>query len=514
MKIRRILNRFLHPKSISRRFSYAFVGVVALVCIGFAAIAIFINIARTDTEIKNRLDNTINLAKISLATPLWNLDNEQVENIFDAILLDDSVVHVEVLWDKQVIVKKTRPNHAGKSFSFFEKNSLFTTQKSIVRHESKDVGLLQIAMSRERVRQQIIFEGLGIVGLVIIILSSISVTSIFITKRYIFNPLSKLKGSASLLASGELDANIDTASVDEIGDLAKDFDAMRGSIKDLIGELRDSNGKLEYINRTLEQKVDERTKDLARASEEAQQARLIAEEANSAKSAFLASMSHELRTPLNSIIGFTRIVLRKTEADLPPLQSENLKKVLISSESLLNLINGLLDLSKIEAGQMEIFTESFKLDEVIHTAASTVEPMMDEEQVCLVREIEPGIPPLLTDREKLRQIVLNLLSNAAKFTEKGEIKVAACHENGSLRLTVSDTGIGIEKEALSNIFEEFRQIDMSSTRSYGGTGLGLAIVKRLTNLLGGDVGVESEVNKGTKFTVTLPLSFHAQNGEG
>jgi len=231
------------------------------------------------------------------------------------------------------------------------------------------------------------------------------------------------------------------------------------------------------------------------------------EVANRHKSQFLANVSHELRTPLNAIIGFTRVVLRKTERQIPDLQRENLQKVLISSEHLLNLINGLLDLAKIEAGRMEVFAETFKLDEVIHVAASTVEPMLKDGRVRLIREIAPGLPPLKTDREKLKQIILNLLSNAAKFTEKGEIKISAWQENSLLKLVVSDSGIGMNKEALDYIFEEFRQADMSSTRKYGGTGLGLAIVKRLVNLLGGDIAVESEVGKGSKFTITLPVTL-------
>ncbi len=231
------------------------------------------------------------------------------------------------------------------------------------------------------------------------------------------------------------------------------------------------------------------------------------ETANRHKSQFLANVSHELRTPLNAIIGFTRVVLRRAEGLLPELQKENLQKVLISSEHLLNLINGLLDLAKIEAGRMDIFVESFKLDEVIHVATSTVEPMLKDGRVRLIREIAPDIPPLKSDRDKLKQIILNLLSNAAKFTEKGEIKISACRQNGSLKLVVSDTGIGMKKEALDYIFEEFRQVDMSTTRRYGGTGLGLAIVKRLANLLGGDIEVESEVGKGSTFTITIPISL-------
>jgi signal transduction histidine kinase len=231
------------------------------------------------------------------------------------------------------------------------------------------------------------------------------------------------------------------------------------------------------------------------------------ETANRHKSQFLANVSHELRTPLNSIIGFTRIVLRRIGTQIPDLQKENLQKVLVSSEHLLNLINELLDLSKIEAGRMEVYAETFHLNDVVRMATSTVEPMLKDGRVRLVTEIAPDIPPLKTDRDKLKQAVLNLLSNAAKFTEKGEIKVAAWQENGNVKLTVSDTGIGMKKEALDYIFEEFRQADMSSTRRYGGTGLGLAIVKRFINLMGGEIGVESEVGKGSKFTITIPMSL-------
>ncbi len=229
--------------------------------------------------------------------------------------------------------------------------------------------------------------------------------------------------------------------------------------------------------------------------------------ANRHKSQFLANVSHELRTPLNAIIGFTRIVLRKVEGQIPELQIENLKKVLISSEHLLGLINGLLDLAKIESGKMEVFVQSFKIDEIVQVATSTVEPMLKSGRVKLVKEIAPDLPPLNTDRDKLKQVVLNLLSNAAKFTEKGEIKVSASRENESMKLIVSDTGIGMKQEALDYIFEEFRQVDMSTTRKYGGTGLGLAIVKKLVNLLGGDISVESEVGKGSKFTITMPINL-------
>jgi signal transduction histidine kinase/HAMP domain-containing protein len=241
-----------------------------------------------------------------------------------------------------------------------------------------------------------------------------------------------------------------------------------------------------------------------------QNARLFREieAANKHKSDFLARISHDLRTPLNSIIGFTRIVLRRTEGQLPNLQKENLEKVLISSEHLLHLINELLDLAKIDAGKMEVSEDTFRVEDIINMTTATVEPLLKDGRVRIVRDITPDLPPLRTDRDKLKQILFNLLSNAAKFTEEGEIKVSASPENGNLKLAVADTGIGMKKEALEHIFEEFQQAEKTTASKYGGTGLGLAIVKKFINLMGGDIGVESEVGKGSKFTITLPLGHN------
>jgi signal transduction histidine kinase len=241
-----------------------------------------------------------------------------------------------------------------------------------------------------------------------------------------------------------------------------------------------------------------------------QNARLFREieAANKHKSDFLARVSHDLRTPLNSIIGFTRIVLRRMEGQLPNLQKENLQKVLISSEHLLHLINELLDLAKIDAGKMEVSADTFRVEDIINMTTATVEPLLKDGRVRIVRDITPDLPPLRTDRDKLKQILFNLLSNAAKFTEEGEIKVSASPENGNLKLAVADTGIGMKKEALQHIFEEFQQAEKTTASKYGGTGLGLAIVKKFINLMGGEIGVESEVGKGSKFTITLPLGHN------
>ena len=225
------------------------------------------------------------------------------------------------------------------------------------------------------------------------------------------------------------------------------------------------------------------------------------------KSEFLANMSHELRTPLNAIIGFTRIVMRRSQEKLEPLQYENLEKILASGQHLLALINSILDLSKIEAGRIEVHPGHVGLAPVLEQCVRTVEPLVKADTVRLVKEFDQALSEMYVDEEKLRQIIINLLSNAAKFTERGSIRLQAHAANGSVAIAVVDTGTGIPADKLSLIFEEFEQADASSTRVHGGTGLGLAIARRLARLMGGDIAVESTLGSGSTFTLTLPLHY-------
>jgi PAS domain S-box-containing protein len=249
----------------------------------------------------------------------------------------------------------------------------------------------------------------------------------------------------------------------------------------------------------LERRVIERTAELAVARDRA-------EAADRTKSAFLATMSHELRTPLNSIIGFTGLMLQGLAGPLNDEQTKQLKIVKDSGQHLLALINGVLDISKIEAGQIEIQCAPFDIAESIHKVVQTVKPLADKKKLPLIMQISSDVSRITSDRQRVEQVLLNLLSNAIKFTEHGGITVTAEAVNGTVRIAVTDTGMGIRPEDIGKLFQPFHQLDTGLTRRHEGTGLGLAICKRLIERLGGEIRVASEWSKGSTFSFVLPVT--------
>ncbi len=231
----------------------------------------------------------------------------------------------------------------------------------------------------------------------------------------------------------------------------------------------------------------------------------VAQEADRLKSAFLASMSHELRTPLNSIIGFTGMILDGLVGPLSDEQEKQLGMVFDSAEHLLNLINDVLDISKIEAGQIETSSESFNMQVVIEKVMQSIIPLVERKALAVVTEIAPEVGQITSDQRRVEQILINLVSNAIKFTDQGTVSIECQVDNGWLITRVADTGIGINSEDMDKLFKAFRQIDTGVARRYEGTGLGLSICKKLVEMLGGDIWVESEWGVGSTFSFTLPL---------
>ncbi|MGB6375159.1 MAG: ATP-binding protein [Syntrophobacteria bacterium] len=660
--------------SISRRFSYALIGVVTLMLVGFAAFAIFFNISKMEGELAERLNNSLELAQISLPKPLWNVDKDIVRDFIKSLFLDKSIVYAKVLWGNLVITERKHEKFEQKDFSYFESSSTFIAKTSDIVYAGQKVGTIQLVMSREIIKKELIVNISVIVNLTLVIIAAISVTSVFITRRYISRPLLELQNSATAIAQGDLEAFIDTSSSDEIGSLAKDLDVMRDSIKQLFGELSDSKDKLEEYSRTLEQKVEVRTQELARSVEELkalgevsqavsstldlqkvlativahaadlsgaesgaiyefnepseefqlrathrmseeliqaireggvklgetalgwagvnreavqipdileeptyptseimkqegfrallavplfredrligglvvrrrapgqfqketvdllqtfatqsalaiQNARLFREIeakgreleiASKHKSDFLANMSHELRTPLNAILGYTELILDKIYGDVPENIQEVLERVEKNGRHLLGLINDVLDLSKIEAGQLVLSLDDYSMKEVVHTVFTSVESLAAEKNLELKVSVAPEVAQGKGDHQRISQVFLNLVGNAIKFTEAGEVRVEATASDDTFVISVSDTGPGLSEADQQMIFEEFHQVDGSSTRKKGGTGLGLSIARRIVEMHGGRIWVESTEGKGSTFWFTLPVRVERQ----
>jgi len=255
--------------------------------------------------------------------------------------------------------------------------------------------------------------------------------------------------------------------------------------------------QLRQINLEMEQRIEQRTAELAEAMEKARAADHL-------KSAFLATMSHELRTPLNSIIGFTGILLQGLAGPLNDEQNKQMRMVQNSARHLLALINDVLDISKIEAGQLSLAPESFALRGAVEKAATLVAPMAEKKGIDLRVNIADDVADITTDQRRLEQILINLLNNAVKFTEQGKVEISCRGDGDFYRLSVSDTGIGIRPEEIDGLFQPFHQIDTGLSRKHEGTGLGLSICRKLVDMMGGRIEVRSRWAQGSTFDVWVP----------
>ncbi|TWH42866.1 response regulator [Dulcicalothrix desertica] len=338
-------------------------------------------------------------------------------------------------------------------------------------------------------------------GIFISIFTAVVLLINWLLNRTVIQPIRQLTGIAKQASSGILTSEVlskfDSPQIakftnryDEPGELSRAFQYMAHEVAE-----REQN---------LSSAVEERTSQLAETMKEAERAKLDAENANSAKSHFLANMSHELRTPLNAIIGYSEILFEEmTDANSTQLIPD-VQKIHGAGKHLLELINSILDLSKIEAGKMELYLETFDIAAMIQDVAATIQPLINKHGNKLILNYSHDIGTMRSDITKLRQSLFNLLSNASKFTENGKITLTVKNQNKCTTISVSDTGIGMTPEQLANIFQAFSQADASTTRKYGGTGLGLVITQKFCQMMGGNISVESIFGEGTTFTIVLP----------
>jgi signal transduction histidine kinase len=304
--------------------------------------------------------------------------------------------------------------------------------------------------------------------------------------RSLTAPLEALARTAERIVRGERAVAVPQGAPDEIGQLQRGF-------AEMLRALGEREAALETINRDLE-----------RANVELGTANVELSRANRLKSEFLANMSHELRTPLNAIIGYSQLMLDGIDGPLNAQQVADLGRVTTAGSTLLGLINGLLDIAKIEAGRMEIKPEPVELRPAVAKVVDLIRPTAEAKGLAVRVELPRDLPTAQADAPRLDQVLTNLLANAVKFTERGAVTVRASATADEVVVQVVDTGIGIAAEAQSYIFDEFRQEDASTTRQYGGTGLGLAIAKKLVELMGGRIWLESTPGRGSTFSFALP----------
>lgn len=376
-----------------------------------------------------------------------------------------------------------------------------TAYEPVVDFSGQRVGMLYVGIP-EAPFLSFRWRALGVLILALAVAVGLATWLTWRLARGIINPLTRLESAMRLVGEGQLDARVgEMPGDDELVRLGQLFD----QLLDTIGE---QTTALRQWASELDDKVAQRTLDLAEANDALAMARDVAERANQSKSSFLANMSHEIRTPMNAIIGLTHLLRKEVQE---PRQIDRLDKINGAARHLLSVINDILDISKIEAGKLHLEYASFDMSKVFDTVCSMVAERVGAKGIELVRKVGPELDGVFQgDQLRLGQILLNFVGNAVKFTDHGTIVIRAFvvedrADQVLARFEVQDTGVGIPAEAISRLFSAFEQADSSTTRKYGGTGLGLAISRRLAEMMGGEIGVDSEPGKGSVFWFTACL---------
>lgn len=473
--------------------------------------AMFLHTIITDSASKSYLKGTIEEHRLKIEKTLAEYKQMGVAKGQDA-LFDELMVNLDSYWAIHAEVE--RMADAGKrdkalSIIRMEGNKTFTDTVNTLRRLIKEEQYAAYAAYKE---SDFFANVVTVVTVIFTVLAIIFVGVLWwMLTRALVTPILEIEESAKKIGRGNLKERVPVSTADEIGNLAREFNKMAQGIEEYYA--------------TLENKVSKRTEELRLANEdlsvkkrELETANLGLLEANRMKSQFLANVSHELRTPLNSIIGFSELLQEQAFGPLNERQLQYVEYVHGSGGHLLQLINNILDLSKIEAGRMELQTEVFSIMEVLGEVIGSLRPLAYKRNIVMNSKVVPASPKLCADKAKFRQIMINILSNSIKFNvDGGKINVDWEITETPVGMTmvryvifkISDTGIGIKQEDHDKLFHEFSQIDSSLTREYGGTGLGLALTKRLVELHKGSIWFSSEENLGTVFYIKLPQGTDA-----
>lgn len=504
------------------RFTLPFRWKLTLVIISVCAVSLLaaivsfysLEIYRFNNEIYRQLEVTHRLLLENLATTLVKEPTE-IGQALDSLKNDEITVAAAVYSpDNRLLAKYIRPG-TGEFIPLPQRIHLsFATDVVVIFRPLRDgdgrlLGTFYLKANVSKLFSER-FRDLAR-GMVIIFLASCLLAMVvgYLLQRALTGPLSELAAAARRIAERrDYSVRVRERGQDEVGTLTRSFNLMVGTIQQRNAELEvarknaeDARENLRQANEQLEQKVAERTAELEKAV-------LAAREANQAKSAFLAKMSHELRTPMNAIIGYSEMLLEDATDDGDQGTADDLQKILSAARHLLGLINDVLDLSKIEAGKMQLYLETFDLQVLVHEVTSTITPLVEKRRNTLVVNCTPVIGSMHGDATKIRQTLLNLLSNSSKFTENGRIELKIEREISDNQvwvvMQVIDTGIGMTEEQMARLFKPFTQADESTASKFGGTGLGLAISKQFAQMMGGDITVTSTPGAGSNFTMRVP----------